>query len=62
LSSLFQTFFRSKMSYGRNSRPRPPEELIDDGSFHCCSKIGRSYLICGKKSTKFPFQCFVRKF
>mmetsp|Transcript_2362 Transcript_2362/g.3717 ORF Transcript_2362/g.3717 Transcript_2362/m.3717 type:complete len:392 (+) Transcript_2362:21-1196(+) len=33
--------------------------LIDDDQVHCCSRIGRSWLICGKKKSRFPFQAFV---
>jgi hypothetical protein len=34
-------------------------DLIDDDEFYCCKRLGRSHLICGKKNTKFPQQCFV---
>ena len=36
-----------------------PGELIDDDECHCCMRIGRSHLICGKKNSHFPYTCFV---
>jgi hypothetical protein len=40
--------------------PRPvPPELIDDDEFHCCTRIGRSHLLCGRKNSRFPYTMFV---
>lgn len=43
------------------SRPDKYATLIDDGkyTFFSCTRIGTSILLCGKRKSKFPFQCLV---
>ncbi len=48
------------MLYFSNRYYTQRDELTDDDKFVTYPhRIGRSVLICGKKSTYFPFQCFV---
>ena len=48
------------MLYFSNRYYTQHDELTDDDKFVTYPhRIGRSVLICGKKSTSFPFQCFV---
>ena len=49
----------SNSRFAREARPQLPGELVDDGSFQCCVRIGRSCLLCGKKSSHFPYTWFV---
>ena len=49
----------SNSRFAREARPQLPGELVDDGSFQCCVRIGRSCLLCGKKSSYFPYTWFV---
>jgi len=34
-------------------------ELIDDDEVYYCKRVRRSYLLYGRKRSKFPYQCFV---
>jgi hypothetical protein len=33
--------------------------MVDDNKYTCCRRVGSSILLCGKKKSYFPFQCFV---
>lgn len=41
------------------SRFPPGEEFIDDDRSFCCKRLGKNILLCGRKSSFFPFQLFV---
>ena len=38
---------------------RDPKNLFYDEDWHCCARVAKNWLICGRKRGRWPFQWFV---
>ena len=41
------------------ARVHDPKNLLLDDDCHCCARVAKNWLICGRKRGRWPATCFV---